>query len=223
MKDPIKEAEKLLASMKKDRAKKEAEEKKEKELKYPDLPPLEMPKELHRDQIMKEDIKEGIITEKSFRKKWRHRLKDRMFPSKTSLIEMKHINGTLSHFFIKTKVHKFKLQGKIYIIDEDRKIYCNTSQTYMYRYHEGFSVPYEITVTSQDLKKAIPEEESIQEIRTSFNPYLLKDVLKFEYARGVIQGAEVHEFIKRSLLVGIITLVAVIVHLIIAAYKGGWF
>lgn len=182
-------------------------------------------KELKEREPKKEVVikSKDILKPKDFKTGWKRRLKDKFRPSKTMLIEMTHMNGTCSHFFLITKVHKFNLSDRSYIVDEERKIYSNTSKIYMLRYHEGFAMPYDVNITSVEMKKALESQsEEIQEIKTSYNPSLLKDVLKFEYAKGVIQGAEVHEFIKRSLLIGIVTLIAVLIHLAIAAYKGGW-
>ena len=163
------------------------------------------------------------LNEQSFRKGWRNKLKDRFAGRRTVLVEMTHTNGTISNYYIKSKIHKFKWGGGEYIIDEEQKVYNNTSQTYMYRFHEGFAAPYAITVSSTSMKESLQDQPAeIKEIATSFNPSVLKDILKFEYAKGVIQGAEIHEFIKKGLIISAITLLAVLIHLGVSAYKGGW-
>ena len=205
---------------------KELEKAKELELMKPPPPPPLPPVKLEKPPKPKKVEKEKIenLKPKNFKKGFRKALKDRLFSQRTYLIEMNYMNGTCSHHFLKTQAHKFNLDKKTYLIDEERKIYSNTTKVYMLRYHEGFALPYSAEISSMELKKALEGKgEDIKEITTSYNPSLLKDVLKFEYAKGVIQGAEVHAFIKRSLLIGIITFIAVIVHLAIAAYKSGWF
>jgi len=160
---------------------------------------------------------------KNFMKGWKNKLRERFKPSRTMLIEMSHANGTISHFTLSTNIHKFQWNNMAYIVDEDRKLYANTSKVYMLRYHEGFALPYEIEITASKFKKALPlDNPDIKEISTSYNPFVLKDILKFEYAKGVIQGAEVHEFIKKSFLLLIIIGAIQIAHLALAAYKGGW-
>lgn len=136
------------------------------------------------------------------------------------LVEMLHHNGTLSHYKINIKHHKFKRGGMTYIVDEDRKIWSNSKKMFMFRYHEGFALPYDINISASEMKKNIPEGE--HQISTAYNPSVLTDILKFEYAKGVIQGAEVHAFIKRSFLLMVIILLFVVAHLGIAAYKLGW-
>jgi len=177
-------------------------------------------------KIKQKTIKDTKTKKHTFMKGIVKKIKDKFLPSKTYLIEMLHTNGTVSHSIISSQIHKFNYGGSVYLIDEDRKIYCNTTKQYMLRYHEGFAIPFSIEVTSQGLKKGLREHdnyaEDLKEVSTSFNPYVLKDILKFEYAKGVIQGAEVSEFIKRSFILLIIILVLGLVHLALAAYKGGW-
>ncbi len=146
---------------------------------------------------------------------------DKFRSTKPFLIEMKFYNGSKSHFVIPVKGHKFEFGGNAYIIDEEMKVFCNTSKMYMLHYHEGFAMPYLNDVSASQLKGGLGE--AYKEITTSFNPSVLKDILKFEYAKGVIQGAEVHEFIKRSFIISVIILVAVLAHGIVNGYFSGWF
>ena len=46
--------------------------------------------------------------------------------------------------------------------------------------------------------------------------------MKFEYARGVIQGAEIHDYLKKTFFMTIITVVVVVMSLGITAYMSGW-
>lgn len=183
-------------------------------------------------QKLKERETKAKIRIKNFTNGWKQKLIDRIHPNRTILIEMLHMNGTVSHYYITSQKHKFSLKGCAYVVDEERKLYCNTSRAYMYRYHEGFSIPFSIDVTADEMKKGLKSAENydgdadgkggIKEIQTSFNPSVLKEILKFEYAKGVIQGAEIHDFIKKGLIVGIVTLISVLIHLALSAYKGGW-
>lgn len=142
------------------------------------------------------------------------------------LIEMLHLNGSVSNFLIVKNDHKFVYKNKIYIVDEDRKVWSNTTKYYMFRYHEGFALPYTNEVSSQTLKKGVRDHseytDSLSQIETSFNPFVLKDVLKFEYAKGVIQGAEVSEMLKRAYFLIIISILLAAAHLAVNAIKSGW-
>ena len=162
------------------------------------------------------------MKEKNFMTGLKNRFYEKFKSANIMLMEMYHTNGTISHFIIATKVHKFEHRGMAYVIDEEKKVYCNSTKMYMLRYHEGFALPFSIDISAQKMKKASKGIQDLDEIATSFNPYVLKDVLKFEYAKGVIQGAEVSEFIKRSFFISIVTLLAVLIHLIVNAYKMGW-
>ena len=148
------------------------------------------------------------------------KFKDRFFPTKTILIEVKHYNGTISNFTIKTDKHKFTYNDCVYIIDEDMKTFCNTSKMYLLRFHEGFALPYKVSVNASEFKKNLPDD--YLEISTSYNPWLLKDVLKFEYAKGVIQGGQLPELVKRTFIVGVINLFVILAFFATAAFKLGW-
>ena len=154
------------------------------------------------------------------------KIKDLFSPSFTYLIEMNHYNGTISHFIASVKRGTFKHNEGSYIIDESVKIYCNSTKLYMLRYHEGFATPIEFSVNVQELKEMLPDEMTRQDsnykIDTSFNPWVLFDVLKGEYTKGVLAGAEVSVLIKRIFLLSMIVLGAVIIHLGLNAYKSGW-
>lgn len=155
------------------------------------------------------------------------KLKDKMAPSQTFLVEMNFQNGTCGYFVVKAKHAKFIWKKQTYVIDEERKKFCNTSKLYMLRYNEGFAIPFQTSVTAADMKAELPPEytdpSSQMYIKTSFDPALLTDVLKAEYAKGVIAGAEISVYIKRMFILTIITIVIVSLHLIANAYKSKWF
>lgn len=178
-------------------------------------------KELQKIKIIKNKAEaDKLPKNKTFSRSLKARFLDKFFPSKTFLVEMNHANGTKSHMIIKGQTHKFSYKDCSYVIDEAVKTYCNTSKIYMLQYHEGFVMPFSTRIESQELKKGIPTD--CADIVTSYNPVVLKEVLKFEYAKGVIQGAEVHDFIRKSFIMLIITLVAVITHFAVNAFKSGW-
>ena len=219
--DKIKKIQEQLKKEEKEiilKAEKIEQEKKDKELKKEKVAfEKEVP-----EVIKKPKGKVIELKPKSFVRSIKSRLQEKFKANKNILIEMNYANGTIGYHLVTAQTHKFNFKGKSYIIDEDRKTFCTTSKMYLLRYHEGFSLPYEVVITSQQLKKSIKDNQEVKEITTSFNPSVLKDVLKFEYAKGVIQGAEIHEFIKRSFVVSIIILLAVIIHLGLNAYKSGW-
>jgi hypothetical protein len=170
-------------------------------------------------------VKALFLSVKSIKKIKAHWV-DKLRPSSTYLIEMYYSNGTISHLTVSTNGTYFKYNKRSYVIDEERKIYNNSTRLYMLRYHENFALPFSTQISSSELKGMIPDEfshtKSDFNIRTSFNPSVLIDVLKGEYTKGVIKGAEISQYIKRSFLLMIIVLIAVLLHFLVAAYKMGW-
>jgi len=148
------------------------------------------------------------------------RILDKFKPQQTYLIEMNYANGTISHFPVLSKHQKFKLGANTYIIDEDRKVYVNSSKIYMLRYHEHFTMPYDVEVNSQDMRKHASSNSP--QIATSFNPSVLTEVLKGEYVKGVIQSAEGNNT-KQLLMLILLAIIISAAHFLLNASKSGWF
>ena len=178
-----------------------------KKLSKPPKPPTEKVKELKK--------------ERNFMKGIKNKLLDKFRPSKTLLIEMMHMNGTLTHFIIAPGTHKFNYKKNVYVIDETKKIYNNSSKLYMLRYHEGFCLPYNFNISAQGFKDAIREDE-FKDIRNSFNPNVLKDVIKMRYATGVLTaGSEISNLFKRTFVVCIVNLLALLILAVAWMWKEG--
>lgn len=137
---------------------------------------------------------------------------------KRVLIEMNYASGKVSFFTVVPNDMKFRFMGKEYAVDEGRGKFCSNLGMLMYRYHENFSMPVSWDVASDELLEGVEDLE----IRTSFNPAVLRDILKMEYTKGVIRGAEVSEMIKRAFILSILTFALVGVFFAVSAYKGGW-
>lgn len=178
-----------------------------------------MGKEIVKVKAKRIRTKESPVKHRKVRN-FKTKIMERIKPKAVMMIEMYHHNGSVSHLVILTKQHKFNYGGSSYVIDEDTKIWNNSAKMYMLRYHEGFALPFNVEVSANVFKKNLPNH--VEDVSTSYNPVVLKEVLKFEYAKGVIQGAEVHEFIKRSFIIIILTLGAVLLHFAVNAYKSGW-
>ena len=165
--------------------------------------------------------------QKTFMKRFSiRRIKDMFAPHRTVLVEMNFSNGTVSHYTTKTIRGYIKVKGGVYVVDESVMKYNNTSKLYMLRYHEGFAMPLSWELDAHDLKTRIPDEmfESAGQyhVITSFNPYVLIDVIKGEYTKGVLAGAEVSVILKRSFFLIIIVGAISMIHFIVHIYKAGW-
>jgi len=136
------------------------------------------------------------------------------------LVEMHYANGSVQYFIVSYLDRRFMLKGRVYVIDEDVKEWCVNLRLFKLVYHEDFTLPYRSDVSADELMGGVGEGN--RDIRTSFSPSVLRDVLKFEYVKGVIRGAEVSQLVKRIFIAVIVVLLAVLAHLFINAYKSGW-
>lgn len=165
-----------------------------------------------------------VKTRKTDLLRWHQRLVQRVMlhrkKSRKILVEMNLAQGGVLHFIAYVKGRSFLWRGSTYVVDESAGKYNFNQRMFMHRYHEHFALPVQWSVSAEELVDAAGEQAA--DIRTSFNPGVLRDVLKFEYAKAVIRGAEVSAMIKRVFFLAIIIAAAVLLHFGVAAYKGGW-
>jgi len=166
------------------------------------------------ESIKKKKVKVEIVKETSdtpLNKGIINKIKDRLFPTKTYLVHMIHSNGTESHFTIKARDNgTFKKGNNTYIVDDNYKTYISTSRMYMLTYHEAFNLPIRISVDCTEMKKQ--GKAVAPEISTSFNPFLLEDIIVANYAKGVAQsGASFQEAIKTLMILIVLSVAANVV------------
>lgn len=146
-------------------------------------------------------------------------------PHKLLLIHMELNNGYHRHFLVKENRESFKYQGKMYILDPDPKYkkWCISSKYYMYYFHESLSLPLEITVPTDLIKKQFSKSEKHQEITLALNPDSLDKFQSSSIVQAILQSAALQTTFRLLMIIGFITMIATIILLGLFAHSQGYF
>lgn len=173
------------------------------------------------DRIYQEKTKDiNPLKKQSFMKRLKNKFKERFFPEKSVLINMELANGFHKTFMVIDKEDGFKYRSKKYIFDNESKYYNMDAKMWCYDYHEDITLPYKRKMPVGKIKTMM-EQSGISEVEYMLNPSTLKRFTVAKIAEGIMKGQQIEEFFKRFQLMLIITMVAVIIHLLIFMIKSG--
>lgn len=154
--------------------------------------------------------------------KWIRRIKNRLFPDRTYLINMELRNGMHKSFLILSTQDKFYFMEGRYIIDDDLKYYNISCGCYALDYHQDFAMPVRRKISPNTLKSAMKEVQGDDmKIDNATNPSTLDRFIESEMAKKVMEGQELATMLKRLFAVGLITMFAVVIHMIVFMKKTG--
>ena len=154
--------------------------------------------------------------------KWIRRAKNRIFPDRTYLINMELRNGMHKTFMITCTQDKFHFMGGRYIIDDEMKYYNITASCYALDYHQDFCMPVRRKIEPNKLKTAMKDTQPDEmKIDSATNPSTLDRFIESEMAKKVMEGQELAAMLKKLFAVGIISMIAIIVHLLMFMKKTG--
>ena len=156
----------------------------------------------------------------SHTKKFKNKMKDKMFPDRAMLINMQMRNGMHRTFFIKPKKGHFTYMRGMYIIDTELRYYNIDAKMYSLDYHQEFPLPIKRNLDPNELKKAV-KSSGIYEIENALNPSVLQGFLESKIAEGVMQAQQIDKFLKSMRFMGLITLVVVMAHMLLFMFKTG--
>ncbi len=150
---------------------------------------------------------------------WRAWFIDKYFPSMALMINMELLNGFHRSFIIKGGDDGFVFRGKQYLFDDDHKYYNMDAKLYAYDYHEGLVLPIKRKIPLQSIKKTI--ESADLDIEYAINPSTLQRFMTAKIAEGVMKGTMIDEFLRKLQMFLLVTMVAVLVHLVLFLYASG--
>ncbi len=154
--------------------------------------------------------KKGIIT----------RLKDRLFPDRTLLINMELLNGFHKLFLVVEKDGGFNYRKKRYLFDNESKYYVIDAKLWCYDFHEDLTIPIKRKIPITEIKKAI-ELSNLTEVENSVNPATIERFLKAKIAEGIMKGQQLDLVFKQLKLIGIIGMLSSVILLILFLFKTG--
>jgi len=174
---------------------------------------MQQPKQVYIEQV-EEPVKLensqdeevlGVVQPHTFRtwKKFISWLSLKTKPQKCFLIEMTHFSGGTGHYITPESTKKFKIGNNTYIIDTSCISPNITSKLSMLRYHEGFALPYKLSIDIEQMHDRATQEAP--KTQMSYYPDVLTGVIKSEYVKGVIAGGEVAPMLKKIFIVSLIS------------------
>jgi len=163
-----------------------------------------------------------LLFPRFFLGRWLLKRKIRKFPHKIVIINMEHLNGNHSTFYIKEKDGGFNLKGRVYQFDPSMKYYNVDFGYYMYDFHELLTIPVSRKCPVNEIKATI-EQDPLVEVEYMINPTTLKRFVISKIAEGIMQGQDLPKAIRRIFLVVGINLLITILVLLVALYSSGIF
>jgi len=148
------------------------------------------------------------------------RVRTRMQPEKTYLINMELRNGNHALFVAYTSKGNFIYMRGQYIIDDDMKYFDISSGLYCLDYHQDLSLPIKRKIPYTDIRKVITAT-GITDVETAINPALLKSFQESNLVEGVMKGAELDSAIRQLRMISIIGAVASVGIVLYLIFKSG--
>ena len=153
-------------------------------------------------------------------KRWKNMLKDKLFASKTVLVNFELINGFHKMFIVIEKDDGFKYNGKKYLFDTQSKYFVIDAKLWCYDYHEELTLPIKRIIPVNDIKKAV-ELSGVTEVENAINPSTLERFIKARIAEGIMRGQQLDEVLKQLKLIGIISMMSSLILLVLFLFKTG--
>ena len=151
---------------------------------------------------------------------WINRVKDRIWPGKTMLINMELRTGMHRTFMISTKNDSFKFLKATYVIDNELKYFNVDSGCYAMDYHQDFSIPIKRKIPVTDVKKAV-QFSNIIETENATNPYLIEDFIQRKVIEQAMRGQDFEEALKNLKLAAYIAAICSAGMLLLFVIKSG--
>lgn len=149
------------------------------------------------------------------------KFKDKFFPENSYLICMELRNGFHTNFLINTSENTFKYKGCLYIIDPDIKYFNTLVKLWCLDFHQDFCLPIHRAIPLIDIKKAVTNHDSVQNMEYATNPKTLEQFVTSEIAKGVMQGQAIDSFLKTMKILIWVILIVVCVHMFIYFNQAG--
>ncbi len=153
---------------------------------------------------------------------WKDKFLDRFLAAKVVLINLELSNGFFKQFLVVEHEGGFVWRKKKYIFDNESKYYILDSRIWAYDFHEEFTLPIKRKIPVASIKGSL-EQSGISEVEYATNPTTLERFMTAKIAEGIMRGQQLDVFLKQMRLIGIITMVAVLIHLLIFLQKTGVF
>lgn len=180
-----------------------------------------------RDEAEKKKLKKQLQAYNPLRKRplitrIKNKIKERKLHT-IVLIRMELANGFHKEFLAKIYNNSFIYNNKTYVIDETMKYWIIEARLYAYDYHEKIALPIKRIIDTKKIRDTVKSIKEYQDIELSINPSTLKQFVDSEIAKQVLKAGQLDDFMRQMRLIGFITMITVILHIMYYLYQTGAF
>lgn len=138
---------------------------------------------------------------------------------KKFLIEMTFSNGNVGYMVVRPKDRIWRYKGESYVVVEAAAKWCGTEKKALLRYVEGYALPVDFSPDA--VKHRDTAAAKAPDIKASFEPSVLREVLRFEYVKAMLRSMS-GGLILIMLIVVIVNFIVAAVHLYLSGKHGKW-
>jgi len=132
----------------------------------------------------------------------------------TILIRMVLKNGKITSFYINADKPIFNYMKGSYIIDSSKISQdVNTGHATLF-YHQDISLPFNLIVDSEKIKKGVLNNEDFEEIAQNINPDVLKSTVTSTLIKQVMAGGLLDKQLRSVIIIMVVNLVLTIILMI---------
>jgi len=139
---------------------------------------------------------------------------------KAMLIHMELTTGSHTQFIAYIEHNNFIFMGGAYIIDDELKYYDMASKLWSLDYHQDICVPIQRRIPANVIKKSM-YEKGVTDVDAAYNPSNLKLMIEGNIIEKVLKGEELEAVFRFLKLVGILTLIAAVLTLVMVMHANG--
>ena len=152
-----------------------------------------------------------------------NKVKDRMFPERTYLINMELRNGMHKTFMISITKNYFKFMDGTYIIDPQMQYFNVDARTYSLDYQQDLPLPVKREWPVKEIQKTIKELSKLdqEQLVTAMNPLSLDHFIEGKVVEQLMKAQEIDAFFKQMRLIFIVMLIIQIIHFLLFIKASG--
>jgi len=148
------------------------------------------------------------------------KIKDRLWPERSLLINMEMRNGMHNYFIINTKNNYFKYAGGTFVIDPQLKYFVVSARTYALDYHQDCSIPIKREIPIKAIEKTI-KHSGLTDVESATNPSTLEAFIEGKVIEQLMKAQAIDEFFKKIDMKTWIILLLVALNFILIIYTSG--
>lgn len=150
------------------------------------------------------------------------KLKLRLSPQTTFIVNMHYSNGTKRIFVVNAKDETFDHKGRTYYLRYEDAWFDLTNNQYILNFFDDYAIPIDREVMRKEDPALLKDPKLSKFARAywSVTPHNLKPLIKMEYVKALAESHDITKYLKLILLFTVISLFILVI-IGYGMYKGG--